>query len=70
MRDLLPICEISLPKVKSGSPDFFEILLQEKVDSPMGFSKILNMAFRNRGSDASKFNVSHLYDFILHIPNF
>ncbi|KAL8127516.1 hypothetical protein AgCh_014432 [Apium graveolens] len=68
IRDLLPVYENSLPKVKSSSPDSFETLLQEKVDSPIGFSKILNLAFRNRGSDASKFNVSHLI-VTIHIYN-
>lgn len=62
IRDLLPVYENSFPKIKSGLPNSLEDLLQEKVDSPMGFSKILNMAFRNRGRDASKFNVSHLYE--------
>uniref|UniRef100_A0A164XMW8 Kinesin motor domain-containing protein n=1 Tax=Daucus carota subsp. sativus TaxID=79200 RepID=A0A164XMW8_DAUCS len=60
IRDLLPVYENIFPKIKSGLPNSLEDLLQEKVDSPMGFSKILNMAFRNRGRDASKFNVSHL----------
>ncbi|XP_021801244.1 kinesin-like protein KIN-14A [Prunus avium] len=43
-----------------GSPESFVELVQEKVDNPLDFSKVLKDAFQSRGNDPSKFNVSHL----------
>ena len=44
-----------------GSPDSIIELVQEKVDNPLEFSRVLKAAFQSRGNDISKFNVSHLY---------
>ncbi|KAM7529354.1 hypothetical protein LguiB_032764 [Lonicera macranthoides] len=59
-RDLLSVSESSLPKDGFGTPDFFVDLVQEKVDNPLDFSRVLKIAFQNRGTDTMKINVSHL----------
>lgn len=61
MRDLLSELGDALPKVRLGSPESYVELVQEKVDNPLDFSRVLKAAFQSRGNDASKFNVSHLY---------
>ncbi|KAI3862879.1 hypothetical protein MKW92_021464 [Papaver armeniacum] len=58
VRDLLP--DNDLPKVRMGSADSFVELVQEKVENPVDFSKVLKVGIQNRGTDTSKFNVSHL----------
>ncbi|KAL5556551.1 hypothetical protein UlMin_038787 [Ulmus minor] len=60
IRDLLSELGDALPKVRMGSPESFVELVQEKVDNPLDFSRVLKAAFQTRGNDASKFNVSHL----------
>ncbi|KAM1161320.1 hypothetical protein ACFX2B_000431 [Malus domestica] len=60
MRDLLPESGDALPKIRMGSPESFVELVQEKVDNPLDFSKVLKAAFPSRGNNPSKFNVSHL----------
>ncbi|CAK9158054.1 unnamed protein product [Ilex paraguariensis] len=60
IRDLLSECGKSLPKVHLGPPDSFVELVQEKVDNPLDFSRVLKVAFHNRGTDTLKFTVSHL----------
>ncbi|KAL6220166.1 hypothetical protein ACLB2K_007923 [Fragaria x ananassa] len=60
IRDLLSESGDALPKIRMGSPDFFVELVQEKVDNPLDFSKVLKAAIQRRGNDPSKFNVSHL----------
>ncbi|CAB4283866.1 unnamed protein product [Prunus armeniaca] len=60
IRDLLPESGDALPKIRMGSPESFVELVQEKVDNPLDFSKVLKDAFQSRGNDPSKFNVSHL----------
>ncbi|XP_050371326.1 kinesin-like protein KIN-14B [Argentina anserina] len=60
IRDLLSDPGDALPKIRMGSPDFFVELVQEKVDNPLDFSKVLKAAFQRRGNDPLKFNVSHL----------
>ncbi|EXC14623.1 Geminivirus Rep-interacting motor protein [Morus notabilis] len=60
MRDLLSELGDALPKVRLGSPESFVELVQEKVDNPLDFSRVLKAAFQSRGNDISKFNVSHL----------
>ncbi|KAM1181945.1 hypothetical protein ACFX13_000508 [Malus domestica] len=60
MRDLLPESGDALPKIRMGSPESFVELVQEKVDNPLDFSKVLKAAFQSRGNNPSKFNVSHL----------
>ncbi|KAL6222839.1 hypothetical protein ACLB2K_006229 [Fragaria x ananassa] len=60
IRDLLSESGDALPKIRMGSPDFFVELVQEKVDNPLDFSKILKAAIQRRGNDPSKFIVSHL----------
>lgn len=60
IRDLLIHSGTDLPKARMGSSDYFVELLQEKVENPMDFCRVLKLAFQNRGSDRSKFRVSHL----------
>lgn len=60
IRDLLSESRNILPKIRMGSPDSFIELAQEKVDNPLDFSKVLKVAFQNRGTDLLKFNFSHL----------
>ncbi|GLT33685.1 hypothetical protein SLA2020_082490 [Shorea laevis] len=60
IRDLLSELGSNLPKICLGSPEHSIELVQEKVDNPLDFSKVLRAAFQNRGSDILKFNVSHL----------
>ncbi|KAL8532412.1 hypothetical protein ACS0TY_008855 [Phlomoides rotata] len=47
-------------KVYIGSMDCVVELVQEKVENPIEFSRILKAAFQNRGTDTLKFKVSHL----------
>ncbi|KAJ9177518.1 hypothetical protein P3X46_012730 [Hevea brasiliensis] len=58
--DLLSESESSLQKICMGSAESFIELVQEKVDNPLDFSRVLKAAFQSRGNDTSKFNVSHL----------
>ncbi|EOX91954.1 Kinesin like protein for actin based chloroplast movement 1 isoform 1 [Theobroma cacao] len=60
IRDLLSESGTTLPKVHLGLPESSVELVQDKVDNPLDFSKVLKAAFQSRGSDTSKFNVSHL----------
>ncbi|XP_049378697.1 kinesin-like protein KIN-14B [Solanum stenotomum] len=60
IRDLLIHSGTDLPKARMGSLDCFVELLQERVENPMDFGRVLKIAFQNRGSDGSKFRVSHL----------
>ncbi|KAF5749741.1 hypothetical protein HS088_TW03G00066 [Tripterygium wilfordii] len=61
IRDLLSESGSALPKIQMGSLESFVDLMQEKVDNPLDYSRVLKTAFQCRGSDdASKFNVSHL----------
>ncbi|GMP25863.1 hypothetical protein CsSME_00002526 [Camellia sinensis var. sinensis] len=60
IRDLLSESRNILPKIRMGSLDSFIELAQEKVDNPLDFSKVLKVAFQNRGTDLLKFNFSHL----------
>ncbi|KAK6775081.1 hypothetical protein RDI58_026082 [Solanum bulbocastanum] len=60
IRDLLIHSGTDLPKARMGSLDCFVELLQERVENPMDFGRVLKFAFQNRGSDGLKFRVSHL----------
>lgn len=60
VRDLISESGSSLQKVRMGSPESFVELVQEKVDNPLEFSRVLKAALQGRGKDISKFNVSHL----------
>ncbi|XP_051117491.1 kinesin-like protein KIN-14B [Andrographis paniculata] len=60
IRDLILESGNSLPKVPIGSLDYIVELVQGKVENPIEFSKLLKAAFQNRGTDPSKFKVSHL----------
>ncbi|XP_075510398.1 kinesin-like protein KIN-14B [Primulina tabacum] len=60
IRDLLLESGNSVSKVRIESLDCFVELVQEKIDNPIEFSKVLKAAFHNRGSDVLKFKVSHL----------
>lgn len=61
IRDLLLESGKDMPKLCFGSPECFVELVQEKVENPLEFSTVLKAAFRNRGNDLLKINVSHLY---------
>lgn len=50
-----------LPKIQMGSTDYVAELVQEKVENPIDFTRVVKVAFQNRGTDVLKFNVSHLY---------
>ncbi|GER47133.1 kinesin like protein for actin based chloroplast movement 2 [Striga asiatica] len=58
--DLLLESGNAVSKVCIGSFDYTVELVQEKVENPIEFSKVLKAAFQNRGTDALKFKVSHL----------
>ncbi|RZC28130.1 kinesin-like protein KIN-14B isoform X1 [Glycine soja] len=60
IRDLLLESGKSLPKLCFGSPEYFIELMQEKVDNPLDFSRVLKAAFQSRGNNPLKINVSHL----------
>lgn len=60
LRDLLPQTGNGLAKIRFQSLESSIELVQEKVDNPLEFSKVLKSAFQSRGNDVSKFNVSHL----------
>ncbi|KAK9231476.1 hypothetical protein WN943_021711 [Citrus x changshan-huyou] len=60
LRDLLPQTGNGLAKICLQSLESSIELVQEKVDNPLEFSKVLKSAFQSRGNDVSKFNVSHL----------
>ncbi|XP_031263402.1 kinesin-like protein KIN-14A, partial [Pistacia vera] len=59
IRDLLSESGSSLSMVRLGTAESFIELVQEKVDNPLEFSKVLKSAFQSRGNDVLKFNVSH-----------
>ena len=61
-RDLLLESGKSMPKLSLGSPEYFVELVQEKVENPIDFSRVLKNALQKRGNDLLKINVSHLYD--------
>ncbi|KAE9450470.1 hypothetical protein C3L33_17632, partial [Rhododendron williamsianum] len=63
IRDLLSEPRNGFPKIQIGSSDSLINLVQEKVDNPLDFSRVLRVAFQNRGNDLLKFNFSHLYVF-------
>ncbi|XP_062100325.1 kinesin-like protein KIN-14B [Humulus lupulus] len=60
MRDLLSELGDALPKVRLGSPESFVELVQETVDNPLDFSRVLKAAVQSRGNDVAKLTVSHL----------
>ncbi|XP_023637723.1 kinesin-like protein KIN-14A isoform X2 [Capsella rubella] len=60
IRDLLLDSQSNLPKINMGLDDSVVELIQEKVDNPLEFLRVLKSAFQNRGNDKSKFNVTHL----------
>ncbi|KAI4328137.1 hypothetical protein L6164_020518 [Bauhinia variegata] len=60
IRDLLSESGRGMPKLQFGSPECSVELVQEKVDNPLEFSRVLKGAFQIRGNDVSKINVSHL----------
>ncbi|CAI9111458.1 OLC1v1011681C2 [Oldenlandia corymbosa var. corymbosa] len=60
IRDLLLESRSGLPKINVGSTDCLVELVPEKVDNPIDFSRVVKVAFQNRGTDGLQFNVSHL----------
>jgi len=69
IRDLLSESRNSLPKIHMGSNSFVD-LAQEGVENPLDFSRVLKVAFQNRGTDLWKLNFSHLYVCILFLCTF
>ncbi|KAL9328564.1 hypothetical protein ACSQ67_003567 [Phaseolus vulgaris] len=61
IRDLILESGKSLPKLCFGSPEYLIELMQEKVDNPLEFSRVLKAALQSRGNNPLKINVSHLY---------
>ncbi|CAN8256716.1 unnamed protein product [Cochlearia groenlandica] len=61
IRDLLSETLSNLPKINMGSHENIIELVQEKVENPLEFLRVLKSAFQNRGIDKSKFNVTHLF---------
>lgn len=61
IKDLLAASGKSSLKIHMGSPGSFLELVSEKVDNPLEFSRVLKAAIQSRGTDVSKFNVSHLF---------
>ncbi|KVI03211.1 kinesin-like protein KIN-14B [Cynara cardunculus var. scolymus] len=60
MIDLLSKSESGLPKVWMGLLDSVIDLVQEKVDNPLDFSRVVKKALLSRSGDKTKINVSHL----------
>ncbi|KAL8229028.1 hypothetical protein R6Q57_013933 [Mikania cordata] len=60
IHDLLLKSENGLSKVRMGSLDSFVDLVQEKVDNPVDFSKLIKKALLSRSGDKTKINNSHL----------
>ncbi|XP_022631459.1 kinesin-like protein KIN-14B isoform X3 [Vigna radiata var. radiata] len=60
IRDLISESGKNLPKLCFASPEYLIELMQEKVDNPMEFSRVLKAAFQSRGNNPLKINVSHL----------
>ncbi|XP_044501991.1 kinesin-like protein KIN-14B [Mangifera indica] len=60
IRDLLLESGGSLTMVRLGMAESSIELVQEKVDNPLEFSKVLKSAFQSRGNDVYKLIVSHL----------
>ncbi|GFP90699.1 kinesin-like protein kca2 [Phtheirospermum japonicum] len=58
--DLLLESGNAVSKVRIGSLDYSVELVQEKVENPIEFSRVLKAAFRAREIDTLKFEVSHL----------
>ena len=61
-RDLILESGKSTPKLCFGAPECFIELVQEKVDNPLEFVRVLKAAFQSQRNDTLKINVSHLYD--------
>lgn len=59
-RDLLLESGKNMPTLSFGVDESFVELVQEKVNNPLEFTTVLKTAFRNRGNDLLKINVSHL----------
>ncbi|KAK9096692.1 hypothetical protein Sjap_022189 [Stephania japonica] len=60
VKDLLSESQNNLPKVHMGSPESLAELVQEKVQNPLHFLNVLQAGLRSRGTDKSKYNISHL----------
>ncbi|XP_017406621.2 kinesin-like protein KIN-14B isoform X2 [Vigna angularis] len=60
IRDLILESGKNLPKLCFASPEYLIELMQEKVDNPMEFSRVLKAAFQSRGNNPLKITVSHL----------
>ncbi|WOL06562.1 hypothetical protein Cni_G15296 [Canna indica] len=60
VHDLLANSSSSLERVQLASQDSSLELMQEKVDNPLDFARVLKVALQNRGTDSSKAIMSHL----------
>ena len=54
-RDLFSKSRNSLPKISMGLAESFIELVQEEVDNPGNFFRVLKVAFQSRGVDVLKF---------------
>lgn len=60
MNDLLSETRSAFPKVRMGMQDSYVELVQEKVETPMDFSRVIKTAIKKREVDSSKAAFSHL----------
>jgi hypothetical protein len=61
VKDLLSETGSAFPKVRMGMQESYVELLQEKVETPLDFSRVIKAAFKKREADSSKAAFSHLY---------
>lgn len=60
MKDLLSEAKSAFPKVRMGTQDSYVEILQEKVETPLDFSRVIKAAIKKREADSSKAAFSHL----------
>ncbi|KAJ1699722.1 hypothetical protein LUZ63_008234 [Rhynchospora breviuscula] len=60
VKDLLSETRNTFPKVRMGMQDAYVELVQEKVETPLDFSRVLKAAIKKREVDSSKAAFSHL----------
>ncbi|CAA6659485.1 unnamed protein product [Spirodela intermedia] len=60
VRDLLLASGEHSSKFLIGPPEWAAELVAQKVENPLDYSRVLKAALKCRGTDASKFNLSHL----------
>ncbi|XP_068636720.1 kinesin-like protein KIN-14L isoform X3 [Aristolochia californica] len=60
VRDLISPSGNNQSKARMGPPDLFVELVQEKVDNPLDFTRVLKSVLQNWGIDSLKCTVSHV----------